>query len=98
MQSREGESAPGGEETRQVKAILDRANDCFQRALKALQGGQREWADQELDHVIADCGEAIRIDDKHPAAYQLRARAYEHKGEDEKAEADLKWARRLSRE
>ena len=96
MQSQEGESAPGREEARQVKSILDRANECFQQALKALQGGQREWADQELNRVIADCGAAIRIDAKHPAAYQLRARAYEHKGEDDKAEADLKWARRLS--
>ena len=86
----------GRGEDRQLTAILTRANECFQQALKALRGGHKEWAEQEFARVITDCGEAIRIDPLHPSAYQLRASVYEHQGEDDKAEADLKWARRLT--
>ena len=90
-----GVRGSGGED-RQLTAILSRANECFQQALKALRGGHKEWADQEFARVIVDCGDAIRIDPMHPTAYELRASAYEYKGEDDKAEADLMWARRLS--
>ena len=92
----QGEGRAAGSDDRRLTEIFDRANECLQRALKALRGGHREWANQEFARVIADCGEAIRIDPRHPTAYQLRASAYEHKGEDDKAEADLKWARRFS--
>jgi Tfp pilus assembly protein PilF len=95
MREQGGERATGDED-RRLTAILNRASECLQRALTALRGGHKEWAKKEFARMIADCDEAIRIDSRHPKAYELRASAYEHQGEDDKAEADLKWARRLS--
>jgi Tfp pilus assembly protein PilF len=95
MHAQGGEGVPDAEARRKVKGILNRANECFQLALRTLQGERREWAYQELDRVITDCGEAIRIDPDHSEAYQLRARAFEHKGEDDKAEADMRRVREI---
>ena len=57
--------------------------------------GQREVALLDLDRAIEAYTESIRLDPKDLTAYTYRARAYEEKGEDNLAEADLAMVKKL---
>ena len=96
MPAQNDEASSGDEQLRHRQLAIEQAKESFQRAMTAIHGGRRDWANEELDRVIADCAEVIRVDPKHAVAYQLRARAYEHKGEDDKAEQDMAKARQLN--
>ena len=50
---------------------------------------------RNLDQVIADCSEAIRLKPDFVKAYDGRGFAYQQKGEESKAEADFAEAKRL---
>ena len=60
-----------------------------------ITNGNREQASEALDAAIGEYTEAIRMNPEHTTAYLLRARAYEEKGDDVRAEADLVKARVL---
>ncbi|MBX3063755.1 MAG: tetratricopeptide repeat protein [Anaerolineae bacterium] len=45
---------------------------------------------QDFDAVIADCDEAIRLSRSYAEPYKYRAQAWTHKGEQAKADADLR--------
>jgi Tfp pilus assembly protein PilF len=90
------EQGRSGEKARQdVAAVLREGEEHFGEAMKFMQNGHRDLAKDELSRVVSACGQAIRIDPRHAAAYQLRARAYEHLGQDDEAERDLARARAL---
>jgi len=76
--------------------VLAQGQECQKRAGEFRASGQRELADQQLERAIAHFSEAIRIDPQHAAAYVLRARAFEQKGDDDQAEADLAKARQIN--
>ncbi len=76
-------------------AAIQRGQRHHHRASEALRRGQREVAFRDLDQAIEAYTECIQFDPKNLTGYTYRARAYELKGEDSLAEADLDMARAL---
>jgi tetratricopeptide (TPR) repeat protein len=83
------------EDLRNAIAAVHRGQRCHQHAAEAIRRGQADVATADLDRAIAEYTEAIRLDPRNLTAYLYRARAYEAKGDDESAEADLDTARQL---
>ena len=48
------------------------------------------------ESAIADAEQVLRLNDKSPMAYAIRARAFNETGRKEEAEADIQMARQLS--
>ena len=95
MNARQGHAASERPRKRKIGEVLQQARNHQQRAFEAIQRGHRDVASRDLDRAIADYSEVIRIDPTHAEAYLLRARLYEQKGEDDKAELDLAKVREL---
>jgi len=74
---------------------MKRAQRYHHEAIESIKRGQKYLANRNLEKALTDCSEVIRIDPNHLSAYILRARIYEERGEDAKAEADLEKARQL---
>ena len=81
-----------------VAAALARGQEWFKQAHKENQRGYKDLAVEALDAAIDAYTEAIGLEPKHPAAYLLRARAYEQKGDEIRAESDLVRVRALEAE
>lgn len=80
---------------RKAVVAVQRGQRYHQRASGSLVRGQRQLALVDLDRAIEAYTEAIAFDPRNLSAYSYRARAYEEKGEDALAEADLAMVRRL---
>jgi len=96
VNAKKGQPSPEGRGRRYVEGVLAQGQECQKRANEFRSTGQRELADQQLERAIAHFSEAIRIDPQHATAYVLRARAFEQKGDDDRAEADLAKARQIN--
>jgi len=96
VNAKKGQPSPERRKRRRVDAVLAQGQECQKRASDFRAGGQRELANQQLERAIVHFSEAIRIDPQHSAAYVLRARAFEQKGDDDRAEADLATAREIN--
>ena len=88
-------TASGGSNSQRAAAAVTRGQERFKHALEENRRGNKELARQTLDAAIADYTEAIHTDPGHSLAYLLRAHAYEAKGDETKAEADLAQVRVL---
>ena len=95
MNSLKGQSTLGGPKSLQAAAAMIRGQEQFKQALEDIRRGNKDLASKTLDAAIDAYTEAIRMDPKHATAYLLRARAYEEKVDDARAEADLVKARAL---
>ena len=95
MKPSKGQSTSGGPKSRQAASAIVRGQERFKRALEHIRRGNREQASEALDAAIGEYTEAIQLDPKHATAYLLRARVYEEKGDEVRAEADLVKARAL---
>ena len=95
MKSSKGQSASGGPKSPQAAAAMARGQARFKQALEEVRRGNKDLASAALDAAIDAYTEALRLDPKHATAYLLRARAYEEKGDEAKAEADLARAKAL---
>lgn len=95
MEMQKGQTSLDEQDKQLAAEALTRGRRHSQQAVEALKRGQRDLAYKDLDRAIDEYTEVIRIDPDHPAAYMDRARVYEQKGEDDKAEADLEKARQL---
>lgn len=95
MKPSKGQTAPDGPKSPQAAAAITRGQERFKQALEEARRGYKDLAREALDAAIGAYTEAIRLDPKHSGAYLLRARAYEQKGDEIKAEADLAKARSL---
>ena len=82
----------------QAAAALARGQEWFKQALEEIRRGHKDLAAKALDAAIHAYTEAIGMDPKHATAYLLRARAYEEKGDEIRAESDLVRARALEAE
>jgi len=80
---------------RKAVAAVQRGQRHHHQASEALMRGQREVAKADLGRAIEAYTEAIDLDPRNLTAYTYRARAYEQKGDDALAEADLAMARKL---
>jgi Flp pilus assembly protein TadD len=96
VNAKKGQPSPERRRRRCVEGVLAQGQECQKRANEFRSTGQRELAGQQLERAIAHFSEAIRIDPQHAPAYVLRARAFEQKGDDDRAEADLAKAREVS--
>jgi len=96
VSANQGQPAPERSKRRCVEGVLTQGQECQKRAGEFRSSGQRELADAQLERAIIHYSEAIRIDPNHSQAYLLRARAFEEKGDDDKAEADLVKAREIN--
>jgi Tfp pilus assembly protein PilF len=76
-------------------AAVQRGQRHHHRASEARVRGQREVALLDLDRAIEAYTEGIQLDPRNLTAYTYRARAYEERGEDNLAEADLAMVRKL---
>lgn len=81
---------------RKAAAAVQQGQRYHHRASEALVCGQRSLALLDLERAIEAYTEAIALDPRTLSAYSYRARAYEEKGEDALAEADLVLVRRLA--
>jgi Tfp pilus assembly protein PilF len=88
-------SVLGGTKNLQAATAMVRGQERFKQAREAVRRGHKDLARKALDAAIDAYSEAIRIDPKHASAYLLRARAYEEKGDEARAEADLVQAKAL---
>ena len=95
MKPSKGPSTSGGPKSPQAAAALVRGQEWFKQARKEIQRGHKDLAIEALDAAIDAYTEAIGLEPKHPAAYLLRARAYEQKGDEIRAESDLVRVRAL---
>ena len=89
------QSTSGGSKSLQAATAMARGRERFKQALDEIRRGHKDLARKSLDAAIDAYTEAIRMDPKHAAAYLLRARAYEEKGDEARAEADLESVRAL---
>jgi len=96
VNSEKGGPSPERRKGRRVEGVLAAGQECQKRAAEFRTAGQRELAEQQLERAIGHFSEAIRIDPQHAPAYVMRARAFEQKGDDDQAEADLTKAQELS--
>ena len=80
---------------RKAVVAVQRGQRYHHRAAEALVAGQRKMALLDLERAIEAYTEAVALDPRNLSAYTYRARAYEEKGEDALAEADLAQVRRL---
>ena len=88
-------TAPPDKKTPQAAAAMARGQERFKQALEEIRRGHKDLAGKALDAAIGAYTEAIRMDPEHATAYLLRARTYEEKGDEARAEADLVRARAL---
>ena len=95
MKPSKGQSTSGGPKGPQAASAIVRGQERFKHAIEHIRRGNREQASEALDAAIGEYTEAIQMDPEHATAYLLRARAYEEKGDEAKAEADLAKARTL---
>lgn len=83
------------EDHRRAVAAVQRGQRHHHRASEARVRGQRDVALRDLDRAIEAYTEAIQFEPRNLTAYTYRARAYEEKGEETLAEADLAVVRKL---
>ena len=95
MKPSKGQSASGGPKSPQAAAAVAHGQERFKQALEEIRRGNKDLASEALDAAINAYTEVIRMDTKHATAYLLRARAYEERGDEARAEADLVRARAL---
>ena len=96
MNRSKGQTPPGRPKSSPVAEAIARGNERFKRALEYIKHGYKDMVSQEWDAAIAEYTEAIRLDPNHNTAYLLRAKAYEAKGDEAKAEADVVIARSIA--
>ena len=80
---------PPDKKSPEVATAMARAQERFKQALEEIRRGHKDLAVKALDAAIDAYTEAIGMAPKHATAYLLRARAYEEKGDEVRAEADL---------